>query len=131
MKKATRRKEHVADGTIAIALLGLVVLSLSFTCAGQNAGQVKFVNSCQYPLTFNSTGPQIGTLQPGGNKSIPLSAFNQGGQNRFIPYPDLADGQCPDCDKWTDLGGPPEPRSARAGCGRETMRSTPPIAIPA
>jgi len=109
MHKASGLQYRVPGARIAIALLiaGLVALSLSFTCAGQTAGQVKFVNSCNYPLTFNSTGPQIGTLAPGGNKSIPISSFNQGGQNRFIPYPNLPDNQCPDCDKWTDLGGPP------------------------
>jgi hypothetical protein len=90
------------------------LLILTFVCAfvcelasAQEAGQVKFVNSCQYSLTFNSTGPQIGTLAPGASKSIAVSAFNQGGQNRIIPYPNLADNQCPNCDGWTDLGGPP------------------------
>ena len=109
MHKASGLQYRVPGARIAIALLvvGLVVLSLSFTCAGQTAGQVKFVNSCKYPLTFDSTGPRIGTLSPGGDKSIPISSFNQGGQNRFIPYPNLPDNQCPDCDKWTDLGGPP------------------------
>ncbi len=109
MHKAAGLQYRVPGARIAIALLvvGLVVLSLSFTCAGQTAGQVKFVNSCKYPLTFDSTGPQIGTLAPGGNKSIPISAFNQGGQNRFIPYPNLPGNQCPNCDGWTDLGGPP------------------------
>jgi len=107
MNRATRCKKRVADGTIAIALLGLVVLSLSFTCAGQTAGQVKFVNSCKYSLTLDSTGPQIGKLGVGENKSTPISSFNQGGQNRFIPYPNLQDNQCPTCDGWTDLGGPP------------------------
>jgi len=109
MHKASGLQYRVPGARIAIALLvvGLVVLSLSFTGAGQTAGQVKFVNSCKYPLTFDSTGPRIGTLSPGGDKSIPISSFNQGGQNRFIPYPNLPDNQCPDCDKWTDLGGPP------------------------
>ncbi len=109
MNTATRLSNSVAGRKIALALpaVGPVVLCLPLTCLGQVAGQVKFVNSCKYSLTFNSTGPQIGTLAPGANKSIPISSFNQGGQNRIIAYPDLADKQCPDCDKWTDLGGPP------------------------
>ncbi len=109
MNRASGLTTRVACGGFATASLvvGLVVLSLCFTCAGQTASQIKFVNSCKYSLTFNSTGPQIGTLQPGANKSIPISSFNQGGQNRFIPYPNLQDNQCPNCDGWTDLGGPP------------------------
>ncbi|MGC2109809.1 MAG: hypothetical protein WA655_09845 [Candidatus Korobacteraceae bacterium] len=109
MNAATEFRKSVASRKVAIAILiaGLVVLSLPTICAAQDAGQVKFVNSCKYSLTFNSTGPQIGTLAPGGSKSIPISSFNQGGQNRFIPYPNLQDNQCPNCDGWTDLGGAP------------------------
>jgi hypothetical protein len=109
MHRASSWKRRFASVRIATAFLvvGLVVLSLSLICAGQTAGQVKFVNSCKYSLTFNSTGPQIGKLGPGDSKSIPISSFHQGGQNRFIPYPNLPDNQCPNCDKWTDLGGPP------------------------
>ena len=107
MDRATRCKKRVADGSIAIALLGLVVVSLSMACAGQTAGQVKFVNSCKYSLTVNSTGPQIAKLGAGESKSIPISSFNQGGQNRIIVYPNLSDNQCPNCDGWTDLGGAP------------------------
>jgi len=91
----------------AALLVGLAVVFLCSVGIGQTSGQVKFVNSCKYPLTFNSTGPQISTLQPGDSKSISISSFNQGGQNRIIPYPDLQDNQCPNCDQWTDLGGPP------------------------
>ena len=108
-RAVTLWKNRVAGGKIAIALLvlGLVVPSVPLFCAGQDAGQVKFVNSCKYSLTFNSTGPQIGTLAAGGQKSIAIASFNQGGQNRIIVYPNLADNQCPNCDGWTDLGGPP------------------------
>ena len=91
----------------AFLVAGLIVLFVPLICLGQDAGQVKFVNSCKYSLTFKSTGPQIGTLAPGGQKSIAISSFNQGGQNLIIPYPNLADNQCPNCDGWTDLGGPP------------------------
>jgi hypothetical protein len=99
----------VVSGKIAIAILvvGPIVLSLATICTGQDPGQVKFVNSCQYSLTFNSTGPQIGTLAAGGQESILISEFNKGGQNRIIAYPNLSDNQCPNCDGWTDLGGPP------------------------
>ena len=105
----TLLRNGVASRKVAITLLalGLIVPSVSSYCAGQVAGQVKFVNSCQYSLTFNSTGPNIGTLAPGGQQSIALSSFHQGGQNRIIAYPKLTDNQCPNCDGWTDLGGPP------------------------
>jgi hypothetical protein len=103
-KAMALRNREIAS---ALLVVGVVVLSLSSICTGQDAGQVKFVNSCQYSLTFNSTGPQIGTLAPGGQKSIPISQFNKGGQNRIIAYPNLSDSQCPDCDGWTDLGGDP------------------------
>jgi hypothetical protein len=95
---------------IALFVLILVLCSLASISAAQDAGQVKFVNSCKYSLTFNSTGPQIGTLAPGASKSIPISSFNQGGQNRIIPYPNLPDNMCPNCDGWTDLGGAPGTR---------------------
>jgi hypothetical protein len=102
-------KKPVANGKIAIALLvlGLVVLSVHSYCAAQDAGLVKFVNSCKYSLTFNSTGPQIGKLAAGDQKSIAISSFNQSGQNRIIAYPNLTDNECPNCDGWTDLSGPP------------------------
>ena len=102
-------RDRVASRKLAIPLLviGVAVLSCPCMCAGQEAGQVKFVNSCPNSLTFNSTGPKIGTLAPGGERSIAISDFNQGGQNRIIAYPDLTDDQCPNCDEWTDLGGPP------------------------
>ena len=108
-RAAAGLRNRVASGKIPIPLLGvgLVVLSFPSLCAGQDAGQVKFVNSCPYSLTFNSSGPSIGTLAPRGEKSIAISAFHQGGQNRIIAYPDLADNQCPNCDEWTDLGGNP------------------------
>ena len=108
-RAATGLRNRVASGKIAIPLLGvgLFVLSFPSLCAGQDAGQVKFVNSCQYSLTFNPRGPPIGTLAPGGVKSIAVSALNQGGPNLIIAYPTLADNQCPNCDEWTDLGGNP------------------------
>ena len=90
-----------------VILLGMVSVAAPRLCVAQEAGQVKFINSCKYSLTVNSTGPQIGTLAPGAQKSIAMSSFNQGGQNRIIVYPNLADNQCPSCDGWTDLGGPP------------------------
>ena len=108
MKTVTDSMSRATRATAsAILLTGLVVLTLPGLSAAQDAGQVKFVNSCSYSLTFNSTGPQIGTLAPGASKSIPISSFNQGGQNRIIPYPNLSDNECPNCDGWTDLGGPP------------------------
>jgi len=95
------------ESAIPLLAAGPIFLSLCLPCTGQDAGQVKFVNSCKYSLTFNSTGPQLGTLAAGGQKSLPISSFNQGGQNRIIVYPNLAADQCPNCDGWTDLGGPP------------------------
>ncbi len=92
---------------IAVWAVGLVVICLPSLAVGQDAGQVKFVNSCKYSLTFSSTGPQLGTLTAGGQKSVAISSFNQAGQNRIIAYPNLANNECPNCDGWTDLGGPP------------------------
>ncbi|MBY0275383.1 hypothetical protein K2Z84_08580 [Candidatus Binatia bacterium] len=74
------------------------------------AGNVIFVNYCLMDLTIYSTGPSIGTLAAnGGTVTIPVSSFNQGGQNLIIPYPDTTTGECPAsyCDGWTDLGGTP------------------------
>jgi hypothetical protein len=95
-------------------LLGLSMLCVWLPAAGQTAGQVTFVNSCKYGLTLYSSGPSLGTLAPGGVKSIAISAFRQGGANVIIPYPNLTDQQCPNCDGWTDLGGPPGTKQ-RAG----------------
>lgn len=92
---------------LACLVAGAAVACMPLRSAAQDAGQVKFVNSCKYSLTVNSTGPQLGTLAAGGQKSVAISSFNQGGQNRIIVYPNLPDNQCPNCDGWTDLGGPP------------------------
>jgi hypothetical protein len=88
-------------------LLFVCLLCISLEAAGQTAGQVTFVNSCQFSLTLNSSGPPLGTLAAGEKKAIPIAAFLQGGANGIIPYPNLSDNQCPNCDGWTDLGGPP------------------------
>lgn len=77
---------------------------------GITAGNVTFVNSCAVPLSFHSTGPAIGTLAAnGGTVTIAVSAFNQGGPNVIMPYPDTSATQCPAsfCDGWTALGGTP------------------------
>jgi len=103
----TSSRYAIPWSALVVSLVGLLLCSTAKVCNAQDAGQVKFVNSCKYSLTFNSTGPQIGTLSPGANKTIPISSFNQGGQNRIIPYPNLQDNMCPNCDGWTDLGGPP------------------------
>jgi hypothetical protein len=74
------------------------------------AGNVTFVNYCSVSLTIYSTGPTIGTLAAdGGTTTIPVSSFNQGGQNVIIPYPNTSNAECPAsyCDGWTDLGGVP------------------------
>ena len=71
------------------------------------AGTVTFKNSCTYGLTLYSTGPGLGPLAANGSTSVGISAFNQGGQNLVIPYPNLTAAQCPDCDDWTALGGVP------------------------
>jgi hypothetical protein len=75
-----------------------------------SAGNVTFVNSCAVSLSFHSSGPAIGTLSAnGGTVTIPISQFNQGGQNVIIPYPNTSAAQCPAayCDGWTALGGTP------------------------
>ena len=100
-------KRAGATMKFVLCMAGLFLLGVPLDAAGQTPGQVTFVNSCQYSLTINSTGPQIGTLAAGAQKSIAITAFNKGGANRIIPYPNLADNQCPNCDDWTALGGPP------------------------
>jgi len=95
------------ESRIAFCILALCLLCISLQAAGQTAGHVTFVNLCKYSLTLNSSGPPLGTLAPGEHKSIAISAFKQGGANLVIPYPNLSDQQCPNCDGWTDLGGPP------------------------
>ena len=90
-----------------LCILVLCLLCIPLQAAGQTAGKVTFVNSCKYSLTLNSSGPPIGTLAPGGKKSVAISAFRQGGANLIIPYPNLSNNQCPNCDGWTALGGPP------------------------
>ena len=90
-RSTTLSRFAVRRSAVALPLFGLLVCFIAPVCSAQDAGQVKFVNSCKYSLTFNSTGPQIGMLAPGASKTIPISSFNQGGQNRIIPYPNLDD----------------------------------------
>ncbi len=81
------------------------------------AGQVTFVNSCAMPLTLWSSieGLTLGSLAAKGAPkqkdqiSVPITAFNPGGQNVVIPYPNLTVAQCSAsyCDEWTALGGLP------------------------
>ena len=74
------------------------------------AGQVTFLNNCAVGLTLHSSGPALGTLAAnGGQTSVAISAFNQGGPNIVIPYPNLSRAQClpAACDGWTALGGTP------------------------
>jgi hypothetical protein len=74
------------------------------------AGKVTFLNSCTVGLTLRSSGPALGSLAAnGGQVSVDISAFNQGGQNVVMPYPNTTASQCPDayCDGWTALGGAP------------------------
>jgi hypothetical protein len=92
---------------VAILILGLVVLSLSSMPAAQTAGQVTFVNSCSFQLLFHTNGPSIGPLAAGAKQSVAVSSFNQGGANVIMVAPRLSENQCPSCDGWTDLGGPP------------------------
>ena len=94
-------------GATTCRVLVLCLLCVSLEAAGQTAGKVTFVNACKFNLTFFSSGPAIGTLPPGGRKSIAISAFRPGGANVVIPYPDLSNQQCPNCDGWTALGGVP------------------------
>jgi len=45
------------DPNDCMAKAAVIFLQRADLCAGQDAGQVKFVNSCPYSLTFNSSGP--------------------------------------------------------------------------
>lgn len=88
---------------------GLLLLAVPVEpAAAQIAeGKVTFKNSCAYDLTLYSTDPGLGRLAKGATMAIAVAAFNQGGQNIVMPYPDQAAAQCPNCDDWTALGGPP------------------------
>ncbi len=105
----TQLMNRIMLGKTAVAVLVtcLVVLYGPSSCAGQDAGQVKFVNSCKYNLTLLSNGQPLARLDPGGQKSVAISSFNAGAAYNIIAYPNLANNQCPDCDKWTALGGAP------------------------
>jgi hypothetical protein len=123
-----RQPARIADSACAVLALALLVASgcggssgsssgggsdddgLGATPPSITAGQVTFLNNCAVPLSFHSSGPAIGTLAAnGGQTSIAISAFNQGGPNIIIPYPNLARAQClpAACDGWTALGGTP------------------------
>jgi len=93
--------------TAALLLAGLTVVCATLYCAGQTAGKVTFVNSCSYSLTLLNNGQQLAKLEPNGQISKDISSFVQGGANVVIVYPNPPTAQCPDCDKWTDLGGVP------------------------
>ena len=88
----------------------LIALLFAVLFAAPAGAQVDFVNRCSKPLTLVKAGGTptvLATLQPGKTFSMPISAMNQRGANLIIPYPDLTAAQCPDCDGWTALGGPP------------------------
>ncbi len=119
MNRETKISRNVfanAKRATALAMAGIVVSSFPSIGYGQEApnitpGSVTFVNGCAYPLTFVSTGSpvgqMIGTLPAGRPRTIPLSAFKQGGANPIMVYPNLPAAQCPNCDQWTALGGVP------------------------
>ena len=101
---------------MTLAVAAFVVSSFPSIGYGQEAatitaGNVTFVNGCTHPISFVSAGSpvgrMIGTLPVSGRKMIPLSAFNQGGANAILVYPNLPTAQCPNCDQWTALGGVP------------------------
>jgi hypothetical protein len=110
-----RRERSKRD--LAILVAGMVVLILPAYSAAQTLdqaapgtpGSVTFENSCDVSLTILPRGPKFSkfVLAPGTSLSKPISSFQQGGNNTIFAYPNLADSQCPDCDQWTDLGGPP------------------------
>ena len=99
MNRETKISRNVfanAKRATALAMAGIVISSLPSIGYGQEApnitpGSVTFVNGCAYPLTFVSTGSpvgqMIGTLPAGRPRTIPLSAFKQGGANPIMVYP--------------------------------------------
>ncbi|HXJ83356.1 MAG TPA: hypothetical protein VMS64_32310 [Candidatus Methylomirabilis sp.] len=70
-------------------------------------GQVIFVNSCSVGVTLLKNGTPLAKLNPNGQQAFPVSSFTPGGANVVMSYPNLDSARCPDCDRWTDLGGPP------------------------
>jgi hypothetical protein len=112
-------RQGMGSGLVRAAAIVVLAGSLA-SCGGDDiplgsspitAGQVTFVNNCAVSLTLKSTGgPQLGTLAAnGGQTSVAVSSFNQGGANVVMPYPNTSAAQCPAayCDGWTALGGPP------------------------
>ncbi len=108
-------KSTLARLGVAFAVIGLALSAWTSTARSQDIrpGFVTFVNRCANDLTFVSTGSPVGgllgTLPKGtGIKPISLAAFKQGGPNLIIPYQiNMSAAQCPNCDGWTALGGPP------------------------
>jgi hypothetical protein len=94
---------------LVCAVLGLFLLAGPYDLAAAQitAGKVTFENSCAYDLTLYSTGPSLGHLGPTDTLAVDVAAFNQGGQNVVMPYPNQTAAQCPNCDDWTALGGAP------------------------
>ena len=94
-------------GVLLVAALAM--LSAPGRAAGQTitAGQVTFLNSCAYNLTLLANGRPLARLNPGAQQSFAISSFTPGDANVVMPYPNLDSARCPDCDRWTDLGGPP------------------------
>jgi hypothetical protein len=107
---------------VAFAIPVLALSAWASTAQGQSSikpGMVAFVNRCGEDLTFVSTGSRVagllGTLPKGQVKWVSLNDFNQGGPNLIIPYQiNMSPQACPNCDGWTDLGGPPG-NTQRAG----------------
>jgi hypothetical protein len=94
-------------GSLLLAALALFFDPGGVEAQTVTAGQVTFLNSCASSVTLLMNGRQLARLDPKAQQSFAISSFLQGSANVVITYPNLDSARCPDCDRWTDLGGPP------------------------
>jgi hypothetical protein len=103
-----RRLWRSGSGMVLLAVFAMTVAPTAVAGQTVTAGQVTFLNSCAVSLTLLSNGRPLARLDPRAQRSFAITSFTQGGANVVIPYPNLDSARCPNCDGWTDLGGPPD-----------------------
>jgi len=94
-------------GAFLIALLAALCAPRAAASQTITPGQVVFLNSCAVPLTVFANRTLLARLNPGAQQSFAMSSVPAGSANVIISYPNLDTAKCADCDRWTDLGGPP------------------------
>jgi len=111
--ESSRKVANVRAYAGALLIAIVVALYSPGGVAGQaiTPGHVILLNSCAVPLKVFSNGKLLASLNAGAQQPVAMSSFPAGSANVVIPYPNLdpslTPARCPDCDRWTDLGGPP------------------------